>query len=659
MLHGERVTPGSGPPGTPACSRANPDPFYYRPDLDAPRHPACSRPPGASSSGGVGVPVLSGPRRSRHPRAGRAGAERTRAGIAVGTRAVWDLPADCGFHVLCPERRRRSGRRLARRLCRRGAIGGLIEQCALALGRRYRRDPGSPSSTSPAARGAASSPQSGSGASSSTTASTSAARACVVLDLARREGGSGGLVQRRRRSGSRASSLAVARALGSRLLPSAADQRRGRWAPARAARPRSARARCGLGTHPSQRVMPRRTRAGGYWLISTCSLIDHPQELRALRVRETQAAARRSRPGCSTTCPTTALATSRGSSPTSILRAAARRALRAAARSQRQALQGRAESAGESSSAQCGAVGRERRSAANQRPPAPLLRMVKPDCSQPPRGPSTPRRAQGNLWLLVCSRRGALSAFARAPPGPRPRPGSGRRAEQRAHAGEQLLWLSRRSRCCRRAAARCPAPCSGTLLKIEPSITDAPRRRASRTANGEMSTPTASTPSRERDARGGPGPQPTSSTGPSRAPGQRAPRPPRAPGSASARAAAPRRARRRRAATRRRGAGRGAQQLRAVQVHRGRSSVAPRRSNRGARSRRPRVPRCVREARRRCLGRDEDRVLVAIDVAQRRRILVRRPSSRGARAAPHRSDAVLIGTPSNTRRSGRRRPIVQ
>jgi 3',5'-cyclic AMP phosphodiesterase CpdA len=109
----------------------------------------------------------------------------------------------------------------------------------------------------------------------------------LVLDLARREGGSGGLVGPRQPewlarqladAGQRwiivVSHQPLPSSEGGDQLLSLLDRH-----------PRVIAALSGH-IHRNQ-ITPRHTAAGGYWLISTASLIDYPQQARALRVLAT------------------------------------------------------------------------------------------------------------------------------------------------------------------------------------------------------------------------------------------------------------------------------------------------------------------------------------------------------------------------------------
>ena len=91
-------------------------------------------------------------------------------------------------------------------------------------------------------------------------------------------------------------------------------------------------------------------------------------------------------------------------------------------------------------------------------------------------------------------------------------PARARRARAPARAARRDR---RRCRRCRRAAARSATrPARGTSANTERRIASAPRARASRTATGERSSPSASWPAPTSAARWRPGPQPMSSTGP-------------------------------------------------------------------------------------------------------------------------------------------------
>ena len=108
----------------------------------------------------------------------------------------------------------------------------------------------------------------------------------IVLDLVRRDGGSGGLVS----ADQPAWLERQLRAAGDRWViavshqPLASSDGGGLRLELLDASPRVVAALSGH-THRNQ-IEPRHTAAGGYWLISTASLIDYPQQARAVRVLE-------------------------------------------------------------------------------------------------------------------------------------------------------------------------------------------------------------------------------------------------------------------------------------------------------------------------------------------------------------------------------------
>jgi hypothetical protein len=111
----------------------------------------------------------------------------------------------------------------------------------------------------------------------------------VLLDLARRDGGSGGLVVAGQPEWV-AAQCAIARAHGrwAMIVSHQAlwDSEHGDTVLAVLDRQPAVIATLSGHTHRS-RIRPRPTPAGGYWLIETASLVDYPQQARALRVRST------------------------------------------------------------------------------------------------------------------------------------------------------------------------------------------------------------------------------------------------------------------------------------------------------------------------------------------------------------------------------------
>ena len=293
-LNGGTVSPGSGGRGYFGVQSAfDADPFYYRPDLDAPRHPGLLQAATHEfTSPGVGRawnPVL-----GDHDIlvAGEiAPTPQTRA-LALGDQALWDLP---------PGLTATPGLVAARR----GAVGGaglspdgppqprLVNRfLAQALDGPKVRVPSDRArreldSGEVVGRLRAASANRGSGPLLDYSVDVGGRVRVIVLDLARRGGGSGGRVhpgQTQWLAGE---------------LAAAGD----RWVLVFSHQPlssseggerilglldRDRRVIAAISGHVHRhRIVARRTEAGGYWLISTASLIDYPQQARALRVVET------------------------------------------------------------------------------------------------------------------------------------------------------------------------------------------------------------------------------------------------------------------------------------------------------------------------------------------------------------------------------------
>ncbi len=287
LLAGGRVDPNSGARGYRGVQvEGNPDPFYYRPDIDAPRYPGllstATRRFHAARLKAPTYPVL-----GDHDLLVQGILEPTELtdGIARGGRAVWELPSG----LEAPPGASSLAAAAPDGLPDPGLFEPLIEQLISAPGVDVPPDPTRRELSAGAVvsrlRGAASLPPGG--ALLDYSFDVGKRLRVIVLDLARRGGGSDGLVHAGQaewvagqlaRAGERwvlfFSHQPLASSVGGDSILELLDRH-----------PRTVAALCGH-TH-ANRVEPRRGPGGGYWLIETASLIDYPQQARALRVYET------------------------------------------------------------------------------------------------------------------------------------------------------------------------------------------------------------------------------------------------------------------------------------------------------------------------------------------------------------------------------------
>jgi Calcineurin-like phosphoesterase len=276
VLRGGRVDPNSGGPGYDGVQNASdPDPFYYRPAVDPPRHAGLLAEAERSfTSPGLHArwyPVLgnhdvlvqgnvppspateaiaNGGRKLT--RFGRAAIAAARAGELPAVRTLLDhgLPGPSRPVVADPRRRELPAATVVGRLRRAAGLpaDGPLLDYAFDIGARVRG---------------------------------------IVLDTVRRRGGTGGIVRPGqvswlRRELGRAGNRWVL-VFSHNDLTSAAG---GGQALAALDAHRHVLAAIHGDSHRNS-IDARRTPAGGYWIVSTSSLVDYPQQARAFRISAT------------------------------------------------------------------------------------------------------------------------------------------------------------------------------------------------------------------------------------------------------------------------------------------------------------------------------------------------------------------------------------
>jgi len=287
-LHGGAVDPNSGAPGYFGVQWAgDPDPFYYRPDVDAPRHPGMLAAATAAFRA-RGLRARCYPVLGDHDLLvqGVVAPSALTDAIARGARAVWELPEGLRVPAAIAARVSASA---PDGLPTATLLNGLIERLQSAPSVSVPPDPRRHELPAAAVLGALrrAADLADDGPLLDYAFALGAHVYAIVLDLVRREGGSGGLVH----PGQLRWLKAQLAAAGERWVLVFSHQPLASTAGGAgvlALLDRHPRVLAAISGHTHRNtITPRPGPAGGYWLISTASLIDYPQQARALRVRST------------------------------------------------------------------------------------------------------------------------------------------------------------------------------------------------------------------------------------------------------------------------------------------------------------------------------------------------------------------------------------